>query len=221
MKWLKRIFISIGILVLICLGGYTVYNMAYAMGEATGHDKGYDAGYSIGQEAGYDEGYSSGETNGYSSGKQDGFEEGYTSGTAAGYEEGYNEGVEASLERGYTLRDPTYNEVVTFLRKDKTDENKYVDPTYVCSHFARDVNNNAEASGFRCAFIEIRYKEGGHALIAFNTIDKGLVYFESQTDDRANPVIGKRLYQCIEPEPGHYYEKPSFDDTIMDILVIW
>ncbi len=236
MKWLKRIFISIGILVLICLGGYIVYNMAYAMGEAAGHDRGYDAGYSIGQKAGYDVGYSSGKTDGYDegyssgktdgydegygSGKQDGFEEGYTSGTA----DGYDEGVEASLGHGYTLRDPTYNEVVTFLRKDKTDENKYVEDTYgvyVCSHFVRDIGNNAEEAGLRSAFVELRYLEGGHAIIAFDTIDKGLVYFEPQTDERVRPVVGKRYYQSIEPKPGYHYEKPALDDTIMDILVIW
>ena len=132
--------------------------------------------------------------------------------------------MEAGLGHGYTLKDPTYEEAVTFLRQDKTDENEYIEDTYgvyVCSHFARDVGNNAEEAGLRCAFVELRYLEGGHAIIAFNTIDKGLVYFEPRTDDRVRPVVGKRFYQCIEPKPGYYYEKPDFDDTIMDILVIW
>jgi len=127
-------------------------------------------------------------------------------------------------EHGYTLRDPTYKEVITFLRQDKTDENEYVEDTYgvyVCSHFARDACNNAEEAGLRCAFVELRYLDGGHAIIAFNTIDEGLVYFDAITDERVRPVVGKRYYQCIEPEAGHYYEEPPHDDTIMDILVIW
>ena len=217
MKWLKMIFMSLGVLGVIYLSGYIVYNVAYAVGEATGHDKGYNAGYSIGQKVGYGEGYSLGKTDGYSSGKTDGYDEGYTSGR----DDGYEEGAEASLGHGYTSRDPTYREAITFLRKDKTDGNKHIEDTYVCSHFARDVCNNAEEGGLRCAFVSLRYLEGGHAIIAFDTIDKGLVYFDPQTDDRVKPVIGEQYYQCVEPKPGYYYEKPSFDDTIMDILVIW
>ena len=240
MKWLKHIFISTGILVLVCFGGYITYNVAYATGEAAGHDRGYDDGYSIGQKAGYEEGYSLGKADGYdegySSGKTDGYNEGYTSGRADGYDEGYSsgktdgyqtgydEGMEAGLGHGYTLKDPTYKEVITFLREDKTDKNKYIEDTYgvyVCSHFARDVDNNAEEAGLRCAFVELRYPEGGHAIIAFDTIDEGLAYFVPQTDERVKPVVGKRYYQCVEPKPGYYYEKPAHDDTIMDILVIW
>ena len=213
MKWTKQIFIAIGILGVVCLSGFIVYNIAYGIGEAEGYDKGYSAGqkigYSLGQQDGYAEGYATGKG------------EGYDLGEADGYEDGYAEGVEVGLGHGYTLRDPTYKEAVTFLRKDRTDRNKYVEDTYVCSHFARDACNNAEEEGLRCAFVELRFGEGGHSIIAFDTIDEGLLFFESQTDMRATPVIGKRWYKCLEPKPGYYYEKPSYDDTIMDILVIW
>jgi len=240
MKWMERILISIGVLALICFSGYLVYNVAYARGELAGYESGYPlgekAGYSSGRAAGYisgkEDGYSEGEAAGYISGKEDGYsegeaagyEDGYVSGKADGYDEGYEVGVEAGLGHGYTLRDPTYKEVITFLSQDKTDENKYVEDTYgvyICSHFARDAGNNAEAAGLRCAFVELRFVKEGHAIIAFKTIDEGLVYFEPMTDERVKPVVGKRYYQCIEPKPGYYYEKPSFDDTIMDILVIW
>ncbi len=92
---------------------------------------------------------------------------------------------------------------------------------YVCSHFARDVCNNAENEGLRCAFVEIRYPDGGHSIIAFNTTDEGLIYFEPQSDEIVKPVVGKRYYKCIETKPGYRYEKPPYDDTIVDILVIW
>jgi len=216
MKWIKRIFISIGILVAVCLSGFIVYNVAYGIGEAAGYDNGYSAGqnvgYSLGEQEGHDEGYISG--------KRDGYTEGYTSGKV----DGYDEGVQAGLGHGYILKDPTYDQAVTFIREDRTNENKYVEDTYgvyVCSHFARDVCNNAEGKGLRCAFVELRYLDGGHAIVAFNTIDKGIAYFDPQTDESIKPVIGKRYYQCVEPKPGYYYEAPSFDDTIMDILVIW
>jgi hypothetical protein len=213
---LKRILISIGILAAVCLSGFIVYNVAYGIGGAAGYDKGYSAGQNVGYASGKTEGYASGKTDGYSLGKQEGYNSGKT--------DGYNQGVEAGLGHGYTLKDPTYDQVVAFIKEDKTNENKYIEDTYgvyVCSHFARDVCNNAERKGFRCAFVELRFPDSGHSIVAFNTIDKGLVYFEPQSDVIAKPVIGKQWYQCKEPPPGYYYEKPSYDDTIMDILVIW
>lgn len=202
---LKRFFISIVILAVVCLGGFILYNVAYAGGEAAGYDKGYPAGQSVG----------------YTSGKQDGYVEGYDLGKEEGYSTGYDEGVQASLGHGYTLRDPTYQEAVSFIEQDRTNENEYVEDIYVCSHFSRDVCNNAEGKGFRCAFVEIRYPDGGHAIVAFDTVDEEVVYFDAMTDERVRPVIGKRYYKCVEPKPGYYYEESSFDDTIMDILVIW
>jgi len=194
---LKRIFISIVILAVIGLGGFIVYNVAYARGEAAG----YDAGYSSGQNAGY------------TSGTQEGYDEGYNA--------GYDEGVVAASGHAYTLRDPTYQEAVSFIAQDRTNENEYLEDVYVCSHFACDVCNNAEGKSLRCAYVDIRYPDGGHSIVAFDTVDEGLVYFDAITDERVRPVIGKRYYKCIEPREGYYYEESSFDDTIMDILVIW
>jgi len=121
----------------------------------------------------------------------------------------------------FHLHNPTLEEITSFLTEDKTDSNKYVEDTYVCSHFARDVNNNADSQGIRCAYVDIRYPDSAHAIIAFNTIDNGLVYFDPSTDDRVRLIMGKEYWRCIEPKPGYYYEKPSFDDTIVDIIVIW
>jgi len=213
MRWIKRILISIALLVVVAFGSLVLYGVAYGEGETAGYDSGYGSGYSTGQEAGY------------SSGRQDGYDEGHSSGKAegyaGGYDEGFDEGVEAGLGHGYSLRDPTYRQALDFLRKDKTDGREYVEDTYVCSHFARDVCNNAEVEGLRCAYIGLIYPEGGHAIIALETIDRGLVYFDPQTDEKVNLILGKPYWQCVVPREGYYYEKPSFDDTIQDILVIW
>jgi hypothetical protein len=214
---MKRIFILTAILALIGIGGFVLYHVAYAVGDTAGYDKGYSAGQEIGYNSGKQDGYNEG----YASGRGEGYDEGYGLGKADGYEEGYDEGMEAGLGHGYTLRDPTYKQAVDFLSRDRTNENEYVEDSYVCSHFSRDVCNNAEAEGLRCAFVYLVYSGEGHAIVAFDTIDKGLVYFEAMSDDRARPVVGKRYYQCVEPKPGYYYEEPDFDDTIMDILVIW
>jgi hypothetical protein len=211
MKWLKQIFIPISILVAVCLSGFIVYNIAYAIGKSAG----YGEGYSAGQEIGYSSGRQDGYNEGYALGGEESYDQGYDLGMAEGYEQGYDEGIEAGLGHGYTLRDPTYKQAVAFLARDKTDKNEYDEDSYVCSHFARDVDNNAEAEGLRCAFVDLRYSQGGHSIIAFNTIDKGLVYFEPQFDDEVE-VIMYRSYSRL-----NNYLEPSIDDTIMDVLVIW
>lgn len=121
----------------------------------------------------------------------------------------------------FHVHNPTMEEALAFLFKDKTDDHEYVDGEYICSHFAADVNNNAEDKGIRCALVDIRFPDSAHATIAFETVDEGLVYFDPITDDRVRPVIGERYYKCIEPQPGYKYTRPSFDDTIEDIVIIW
>jgi hypothetical protein len=104
---------------------------------------------------------------------------------------------------------------VAFMSSDHTDRNRYDEDSYVCSHFSRDVCNNAEAEGWRCAFVELRYSDSGHSIVAFDTIDRGLVYFEPQFDDEVRVELGRRYSQLND------YLLPSFDDVIRDILVIW
>jgi len=122
----------------------------------------------------------------------------------------------------YKLHDPTYYEVKSFLEKDQTDKNIYSE-NYTCAYFSRDVNNNAEESGIRTAFVELEFPAGvpGHAIIAFNTTDKGLVYFEPQYDVEVRPEIGKRYFECLEEIPGYYWVGPEYNDTIVDVFIWW
>jgi len=220
MSWIKWIIVSLAIVVFVGAGGFVLYQVAYAWGDEAGYNRGYatgwETGHNSGEQAGYDDGYVSG--------KDEGYEDGYGLGKADGYDEGYDQGMEAGFGHGYTLRDPTYKEAVAFIEEDKTNENEYNDADYgiyVCSHFSRDVCNNAEAEGLRCALVLLVFPQGGHAIVAFDTIDEGLVYFDAITDDGVEPEVGKRYYKCIETEPGYYYLPPDFNDTIRDILVIW
>ena len=122
---------------------------------------------------------------------------------------------------GYTIKDPTYKQMMDFIKEDKTDKRQYIKGEYVCENFAMDVCNHAEEEGIRCAYVTIHYPDGGHAIVAFNTIDKGLIYIESQSDELVEPVIGEHYYQCVIPKAGYYYEEPDYDDTIEGLLVIW
>ncbi len=79
---------------------------------------------------------------------------------------------------------PTYSELLAFIEEDPTDKYTYIfgppKVAYVCSDFAEDVHNNAEAAGIRSAWvgIDIAGNSEGHALNAFETTDLGLVYID-------------------------------------------
>jgi DNA-binding protein H-NS len=122
----------------------------------------------------------------------------------------------------YDLHNPTYSEVISFLAKDETNTNTYSLSSYTCTYFSKDVNNNAESQGIRCAYVELSFPGIGHAIVAFETTDKGLVYFEPQHDVRANIEIGKKFYSCLAQLPGYLpWEAPGYDDTIEDIIQFW
>lgn len=83
-----------------------------------------------------------------------------------------------SLVNCDNAKNPTYSQLVQFIKKDSTDRKKYTS-RYVCSDFAEDVHNNAEKAGIKAGWVAIRFKSGpGHACNAFKTTDKGLVYID-------------------------------------------
>ena len=120
-------------------------------------------------------------------------------------EEEYRRGLEEGFGHGYTIRDPTYEEMVDFIRKDRTDEREYIEGKYECRHFARDVCNNAEDEGIRCALVLVDFEEGSHAIVGFNTVDKGFIYIEPQTDEEVEIEVGKK-YMGL---------------TVKGVLIIW
>jgi uncharacterized protein YukE len=123
---------------------------------------------------------------------------------------------------GYTIKDPTYRQMLSFIEDDDTDKAKYITGKYECVEFATDLCNRAEAKGIRCAYVSIRFPDGrGHAIVAFDTIDRGLIYIEPQYDDLVEIEIGKPFYKCVVPKPGYVYEKPDQDDTILKVMEAW
>jgi len=169
------------------------------LGYVYGQDRGYDAGYGAGQGAGYSQGYDRGRT------------EGYEVGYGVGYE---SEMREAS--RGYNVRNPTYKEMREFLSQDTTDSRTYVVDKYNCSDFSAEINNNAESQGIRCAVVDIFHPGGyGHAIVAFETVDKGLIFIEPQFDHEVSLIVGES-YSDV-----NNYTSSANDDTIKRFLVIW
>lgn len=105
----------------------------------------------------------------------------------------------------YEIKNPTFEEVKDFILKDTTSQNKFVLNKYECRHFATDVNNNADAAGIRCAFVLLCYRNGQHAVVGFDTTDRGMIYIEPQTD------------AAIQPEVGGKYQ----GEEIKEILISW
>ena len=93
-------------------------------------------------------------------------------------------GFQVVLENNPQAIDPSWDQLMTFLAEDKTDERDYVLGDFVCGSFAQDVHNNAEKAGIRAAWVAIDLfnKPIGHALNAFNTTDLGMVFTDSTGD---------------------------------------
>jgi hypothetical protein len=108
----------------------------------------------------------------------------------------YSYGKPVSLVNNPNAIDPTWQELKDFLLSDKTDEQPYIEYSYECASYAEEVHNHAEARGIRAAFVSIWFLNDfeGHALNAFRTTDKGLVYIDCSTG------IGVDLVAYIEKD---------------------
>ena len=77
--------------------------------------------------------------------------------------------------------DVGFTQLKSFLLQDDTDDEPYVLGVRTCGNFAEKLHNNAEEAGIRAAFVALHFSdkpESPHALNAFQTTDKGLVYVD-------------------------------------------
>lgn len=164
-------------------------------------------------------------SDGYNQGYAQTYKVGYQEAHGEAYEKGYEKGYEISLESGSNekvdslvqLHNPTYKELREFLADDKTDSKPFISGEYVCFDFAAELNNNAEAKGIRAAYVRLRSKEWAHAVVAFETVDRGLVFIEPQSDTQVELAVG-RIYpwwQVGAISPLRYAE------AIEEIQIIW
>jgi len=131
------------------------------------------------------------------------YENGYREGYCAnkyeeGYSTGYKQGFKETVGTGYIVRNPTYSEAKEILNDDKT-------------RSASQINNTAEAKGIRAAYVSVEIAHGvrNYGIVAFETVDKGLVFFDSSSDKELDLEIGK------------YCRETGWCGTITKITVIW
>jgi len=103
---------------------------------------------------------------------------------------------------------PSYAELLNFIREDKTDELKFIEENnqFVCTDFANTFVRNFREKGFYSCTAILYFSKppnSSHAIVAVNTTDLGLVYVEPQTDDIIFSL----------KEGDNYCEKANFDCT--------
>ncbi len=102
------------------------------------------------------------------------------------------------LMENSSARNPSYNEIMDFLRTDDTVKHKYDKPNFTCADFAVELQNHAEEHGLNCGYASLKFcgKSSGHAVDVFDTVDEGLVYVDTTS---GKPIVTQDL------GPGYSY----------------
>jgi Bacterial Ig domain len=119
------------------------------------------------------------------------------------------DGHKISLLHNKSAINPTYSQLLSFIKNDQTDQRKYVPGQYTCGDFAETVQNNAEKAGYKAGWVAI---EGiNHCCNAFQTTDKGMIYI----DCTGSPNGGGSWDTSVKLAKGKEYLRiPLFIDNI-------
>jgi len=113
------------------------------------------------------------------------------------------------------LSNPSYQEALDFVSRDETDERPY-NREWACAAFAKDFKNSANKAGWICGYVVVYFPDGrSHALNAFNATDRGLVFFEPQSDEVVLLNEGEPYWNRAR------YMAPGYDDTVLGYTVDW
>lgn len=187
------------------------YNSGLEQGKTTGYQNGHKDGYN----AGIVEGNQTGYQNGLNDGKTIGYTQGYNEGNSSGYANGFHQGMIDGVGTKFNIRDPTYQEMLNFIALDKTDEHPFDEDTYNCYDYTNAVCSNAFNAGYHCGDVYVDFPDCAHALVCFNTTDRGLIFIEPQSDDIMTLIVGQHYWNRA------IYKAPDYDDTIVRYGVIW
>ena len=119
------------------------------------------------------------------------------------------DGEPIELVNNPNATNPSFAKLVAFINRDPTDKYSYIvgppKVAYVCSDFAEDVHNNAEAAGIRAAWvgIDIYGKGNGHAINAFETTDVGLVFIDCTGKGLWSTTLNESSWVGSDVNSGH------------------
>jgi len=111
---------------------------------------------------------------------------------------------------------PTWNQLITFIAQDKTDQHPYNINSFNCVNYATTIYNNAEMSNIEAATVTMNLQNSaaGHAINAFITSDYGLVYVDCTGNDAIARVEAGRVYRAVAPgavQPGQVRNDTYWD----------
>lgn len=121
------------------------------------------------------------------------------------------DGTPVRLVNNPTARDPSWNELREFLRRDRTDRIRYEPGRFACSSFAEMLHNNAEQAGIRCAFVSLELSTARHSCNAFRTTDRGLIYID--TTNNLKDVGPECRDNWVSITPGEPYVPQAIFDS--------
>ena len=127
--------------------------------------------------------------------------------------------------------DPTWNELESFLLFDDTNSITYADGNFVCWNFAETLKNNAENAGIRAAYVYVEFVDCkfAHAINAFNTTDRGLVFIDDTgtingTGGDLIVILEKGMEYCLRDIYTNQFigclNEPSIC-TVKDFRITW
>ncbi|MBI2850281.1 MAG: hypothetical protein HYX80_04465 [Chloroflexi bacterium] len=202
--------IRIVLAVVILVGGLAALDVIIYLNAANGS---FDDRVAAAFRDAYDYGYAQTFDATYQEARDEGFDKGYSK----GYEISKKSAAGEPVSRLVETHNPTYSELMAFLAEDKTDGKPYIEGEYVCFEYAAELNNNADVRGLQAAYVRLRSDDWGHAVVAFETVDKGLIFIEPQSDSVVNLVVG-------QPYPWQQVGATSpltATDPILEIELIW
>lgn len=128
----------------------------------------------------------------------------------------YPNGTQVLVQENIGSADPSYGQLVSFLRDDWTEHGLY-SLDNVCTNFAVRLYDEAQGSGMKAHIVEIWFADGGnpHVIVAFNTTDRGLIYVDDTGRTQKQKEAGQMdIDRIVTLEPGQPYTThflPPFD----------
>ncbi len=233
----KKLYVILGLIAVALIAASVIMNVVSdnkiitaqkngnTDGQTQGYADGHDEGKTMGYKAGDDEGYIGGDTEGYGTGLTIGYDEGEIIGFVAGEKDGYQEGwrsaYQPSQTQGYDSGySAGYTEVIDsdFLVHNVTYVRimKMLDTSNVKT--AEQLNNEFEDAGIRSGYVWVKLTNGGGygiALVAFDTIDKGIIFVKPWSHQIVHPEVGEDVFELLNILPE------DFDGTISSITISW
>lgn len=128
-----------------------------------------------------------------------------------------------------TAHNVTYDEVISFILDDDTDQVPYGYDSYICIDYAVAVHDNAERRNISAGLVTCDIRDGKHALNVFNTTDRGPVYVDCTGARDGDPAHNydkiARIDGLYRVEPmtdiSPYYYVNDKNGTVLNVRVYW